>query len=158
MSVDPQTRPFQRRHCVGAGVALLIFSWAVWFSWPGGEIYMTCQEVEAFFAERLELDNGEFRYWMYSDVGISSTKYPLTGSYAVAGNRLTLHHPHFQGEASIRYLDRVNGIPVAWRSDGWEQWSEKRKIHPYGVMVRTPKPLLPFREQRRPSLESLGRP
>ncbi len=122
---------------------------------------MTCQEVEAFFIEKLELDHGEFRYWMYSDFGgsdSSSSKYPLTGSYTIHANRLTIHHSSFQGGVSVRILDRVNGTAVAWRSDGWEQWSENRTIHPYGVMIRTFKPVLPFCEPWQPSLGSIGRP
>lgn len=137
---------------------VLVLSWAVWYMWPGREVYMTCREVAAYFGEKLELNHGQFRYWVYSDVSLSGqspVEYPLKGTYTMEGNHLVLNQASLRSEGRVRIMDRVNGVTVAWRDDGWALWNQKKEIHPYGVMIRTRKPLLPFLEPSQPSLDLL---
>jgi hypothetical protein len=150
-------RSILRRHGLPAG-GVLCLSWLVWFLWPGTETYLTCREVSGYYSEHLELSGGTFRYWTYSDAGDEAGRFPIRGTYTIQGNRLLLDHPYFQSGTGVRILDHVNGTPVLWRSDGWEAWSRNRKVHPYGVMIRSGRALLPFLPPRRPSVAAISSP
>lgn len=117
-------------------------------------LYLMCREVQGFSGETLELKNGRFRYWFYSDVVTGNEPaYPLTGSYSLSGSTLQLNHPGISDPK--RTLAVVNGVPVLWRADGLDLWTKEERLHPYGVLLRvegqTGDPL----EAARPSLTSL---
>src|SRR5687767_9085259 len=61
---------------------------------PGVEgTYCTALEIAAFSGTVLELKEGKFRYWFYSDAsGGQEPKYPVTGAYLIQDGRLTLDH------------------------------------------------------------------
>ena len=149
-------RPSLLRRRVLPFGGVLLLGWLIWFLSPGTEVYRTCREVAPYFGEDLELSRGSFSYWSYSDAGGDSDPGPISGSYVVEGNRLVLSHPSFIEGSQVRFQDRLGGVPVLWRKDGWELWQEKGQIHPYGVLIRADRPLLPFLRPHRPSLSKIS--
>ena len=56
-------------------------------------LYSLCAEVAGFSGETLELKDGKFRYWFYTDmhvVGAKEIKFPLTGKFKIEGRRVIL--------------------------------------------------------------------
>lgn len=97
-------------------------------------VYMLCEEVAGYSGEALELKDGKFRYWFYSDVGGDKTKYPLVGTYVVKKEKLLLQSPDIHPKERI--LSTLNGHSVLWRDDGLKLWREQKRIHPYAVLIR----------------------
>jgi hypothetical protein len=53
-------------------------------------VYSMCDEVAGYSGEVVELKDGMFRYWFYSDVNNGQEpEYPLSGNYKVSGDTLT---------------------------------------------------------------------
>jgi hypothetical protein len=104
-------------------------------STPHDGVYTMARDVEGYSGETLELRNGRFRYWFYSDV-VSGDEpgYPLTGRYTVTDNILKLDHPKIH--APDRTFDVILGTPVLWRKDGLDLWEREGRIHPYAVLLR----------------------
>jgi len=104
---------------------------------PGLEgVYCTCSEIGGFSGTVLELRDGKFRYWFYSDVmGLDEPRYPITGDYLVRGNRLVLGDKRIYEQNW--FSDTVNGIRVLWRDDGRQVWREQHKIYDYAVLIKT---------------------
>lgn len=99
-------------------------------------VYTLCREAAGYSGETLELKDGRFRYWFYSDVEEKDTPdYPLSGAYTVSGDVVVLDHSRIRSSRRTRAV--VNGHPVLWRDDGLKLWSENRKIHPFAVLLRT---------------------
>jgi len=99
-------------------------------------VYVLCEEVKGFSGETLELKNGKFRYWFYTDyivVGDKQPQYPLKGAYSVEGNTLVLNNKEIHSPQ--RTLDIINGVRVLWRDDGLKAWKKDRILHPYGVLI-----------------------
>ena len=121
------------------------------FAPPVDGVYSLCEEVSGFSGEILELRNGTFRYWFYSDVvtGHEPT-YPLTGSYGLSGSTLTLGHSDIY--SNNRTLDVVNGVPVIWRNDGLAAWTKDRKIHAYAVLIKVDGVIEASPRLKRPSI------
>ncbi|WP_338288863.1 hypothetical protein [Luteolibacter sp. LG18] len=66
----------------------------------------------------LELKGGKFRYWFESDMkGQDDPAYPLTGTYTVQGNVVTLANDKIYQPARTWTVLTVNGTPSLWRSD-----------------------------------------
>lgn len=67
----------------------------------------------------LELKDGRFRYWFESDAKSDpEPDYPLTGTYSVANNVITLDHDQvFQKQWTCRASD---GLVTLWRPDAME--------------------------------------
>jgi hypothetical protein len=102
---------------------------------PPEGVYTMCRDVAGFSGETIELKGGKFRYWFYSDVQTGAEPaYPLSGSYRISGNALTLDH--HQIHDPVRTFAVVNGIQVLWRKDGLEGWEKDQRIHPYAVLIR----------------------
>ena len=104
---------------------------------PVEGVYLTCEEVSIFFSEVLELRNGKFRYWMYSDAHMQGTKeseYPISGNYSVTGDILTLENKNVT--TNIRTRDFINDTAILWRDDGLKHWKEKGEYYPYAVLIR----------------------
>jgi hypothetical protein len=116
-------------------------------------VYLLCEEVAGYSGETLELDNGNFRYWFYSDVGGPERTYPLIGTYVIKEDRLILQHPDIY--SSERTLASVNGHSVIWREEGLELWREQKRIHPYAVLIRVPGGRIDDPWANRPSVKLL---
>jgi hypothetical protein len=101
-------------------------------------VYSLCEEVSGYSGEVVELKDGKFRYWFYSDVsgGGEEPKYPLTGDYRIAGDTLTLAHDQIRSKD--RTIAVVNGADVLWRDDGLKLWKKEQRIHPYAILIRMP--------------------
>jgi hypothetical protein len=123
--------------------------------WNG--LYAMCQDVAGFSGEFLELKDGKFRYWFYSDVvGVDDPpKYPLEGRYKIEGEKLTLDHKDVY--SNVRTLDELNGIKIVWREDGLKHWKATKSIHPYAVIIWTQAALKDDKlaELKRPALDSI---
>lgn len=137
--------------------AVVAMAWGTWYLWPGSEYYMTCDEVSREFRETLELKkNGKFRYWASSDAELSAPpRYPVTGSYKYNGDRLILECSELPQDKCIRMGNAISGVPVLFRSDGWNVWNKAKRVHPYGVMIRSGRPLVPFTWPVRPSIKQI---
>src|SRR5262245_19528277 len=100
-------------------------------------VYVMCKEVSGYSGETIELKDGRFRYWFYSDVVSGrEPKYPLNGTYRVSGNTLILENDKIS--APKRTIAVVNGVDVLWRKDGLELWEKDKRVHPYAVLIRIP--------------------
>lgn len=98
-------------------------------------VYTMCSEVEGFSEETIELQDGKFRYWFYSDVLVDGEPtYPLEGAYCIFGSTLTLEHPRIH--EPVRTIAVVNGVNVLWRKDGLDLWKKEGRIHAYAVLLR----------------------
>jgi hypothetical protein len=99
-------------------------------------VYTTCEEVQGFFWEVLELKGGKYRYWVRSDVSTSGEKpaEPCAGDYKLTGKTLTFDHPSLKD--SPRTLGELNGVAILWRGDGAKLWEEKKQVHLYGTLIR----------------------
>ena len=117
-------------------------------------VYVLCGEVFGYANETLELKEGKFRYWFYSDVKLGDEpKYPLTGACQVKGQTLTLDSDAIHTKE--RTIDKINGVDVLWRKDALSLWEEKKRIHPYGVLLRVDGATDGSKNVLRPSIESI---
>jgi hypothetical protein len=97
-------------------------------------VYAMCEEVTGYSGETIELKDGKFRYWFYSDVVAGDEPhYPLSGSYSVKGNTLTLDLDKIHSKE--RTIAVVNGVNVLWRKDGLALWEKEKRLHPYAVLI-----------------------
>jgi hypothetical protein len=122
---------------------------------PEGVYTLPC-ESRGYMGETIELWNGRFRYWFYSDVVMvdrPELRYPLTGRYAVEDGVLLLDHPQLQDFR--RTLATVNGIRVLWREDGLALWRKEKSVHSYAVLMKVAKPDDADNEEKRPSVALL---
>lgn len=120
---------------------------------PDG-VYAMCMEVSGFSGETIELKNGRFRYWFYSDVVTDRTlKYPLDGAYRISGNMLILENDKIHSPK--RTIAVVNGVDVLWRQDGLEFWEKDKRVHPYAVLIRIPAATDGSKVNVRPSIKTL---
>ncbi len=98
-------------------------------------VYTMCDEVRGYSGETVELQDGKFRYWFYSDVvSADEPTYPLTGKYTLEGSTVTLNHPQIYRKE--RVLAAVNGVRVLWREDGLRAWEKDKRLHPYAILIR----------------------
>jgi hypothetical protein len=110
--------------------------------------YQLCEEVTGYSGEKLELKDGRFKYWFYSDVRTGEEPtYPLSGTYTIEGTTLKLNHAKIWN--SERTFDKINGVDVIWREDGLAHWKTSKRIHPYAVLIRSTD------SDRRPSINLL---
>lgn len=120
---------------------------------PSG-VYQMPREVQGFSGETLELKDGKFRYWFYSDVeGGKEPKYPLEGTYTVQGDTITFEHPDFYSPK--RTLAIVNGVAVVWREDGLKLYKEEQRLHPYAVLMKVAHAITKDPHESRPSIRAL---
>jgi hypothetical protein len=125
---------------------------------PGVDgVYTMCKEVRGFSGENLELKDGKFRYWFYSDAKTGDEpEYPLSGSYTVDGSTLTLDNPKIHSPK--RTFATVNGVRVLWRKDGLELWEKDKRLHPYAILLPVEGATEFSDRLERPSLELLKTP
>jgi len=117
-------------------------------------VYSMCEEVAGYSGEVVELKDGKFRYWFYSDVVTDhEPQYPLSGNYRISGDTLMLVHDQIPREE--RTIAVVNGVDVLWRDDGLKLWEKERRIHPYAILIRMPGKKDGSKVDARPSLDIL---
>ena len=117
-------------------------------------VYSMCEELAGYSGEVVELKDGKFRYWFYSDVSTGrEPKYPLIGEYRVSGDALTLAHEEIHSK--VRTIAVVNGVDVLWRDDGLKLWKKDQRIHPYAILIRMPGLTDGSKVDARPSLDLL---
>jgi hypothetical protein len=90
-------------------------------------------------SETLELRNGHFRYWFWTDGGAHSGARPLEGLYSIDGSTLTLRRNDIL-LGNQRIFHPIKGIDALWRPEAFELWLTKGTINHYGVIVRVPHP------------------
>jgi hypothetical protein len=121
---------------------------------PPEGIYTMCREVQGFSGETIELKNGEFRYWFYSDVVTGNgPAYPLKGKYTVSGNTITLKNDKISDPD--RTVAVVNGVHVLWRKDGLKLWEKEERIHAYAVLLQVDQATADPHLVERPSIACL---
>ena len=104
------------------------------------------QKVIPYSWYALELHQGRFRLWMYSDAGGMDAKHPITGTFARTGNKIVLDHE--QSYPPKRYVrTTINGVSGLWTEDGLKQWQQAA-----GAQVISPAILVrvadsPYREK-----------
>ncbi len=97
-------------------------------------VYATPSEISGYSGTTLELKDGNFRYWFYTDVrGPDEPEYPITGKYKFQDGKVILNNDEVN--QSVWFVDVVNGIPVLWRDDALKTWKQEQKIYDYGVLV-----------------------
>lgn len=117
-------------------------------------VYMMPEEVSDFSGETLELQDGRFRYWFYSDVRSGKPiEFPLTGTYEVRGDKVTLLNKDVYSPE--RTLATVQDQAVLWREDGLRYWQSERRIHPFAVLIRVAAPPVVDPWRGRPSSKRL---
>jgi len=118
-------------------------------------VYSMCDEVSGYSGEVVELKDGKFRYWFYTDVsgGAEEPKYPLTGDYRAVGDTVTLNHDKIHSKE--RTIAVVNGVDVLWRDDGLKLWKKEQRIHPYAILIRMPGMTDGSKVKSRPRLDLL---
>lgn len=99
-------------------------------------VYCTTSEISGYTGTTLELKDGRFRYWFYTDIADpDGPKYPITGEYEFQNGAILLNaDENFQRRW---FVDVVNGTPVLWRQDAFDVWIRDRKIYDYGILVWT---------------------
>ncbi|HRT05314.1 MAG TPA: hypothetical protein P5204_06410 [Kiritimatiellia bacterium] len=121
---------------------------------PENGVYLMPKEVAGYSGEAVELQDGRFRYWFYSDVATGeNVEYPLSGAYEVRGDKIRLLHDGIY--RNERTLAVVQDQAVLWRDDGLRYWQSERRIHPFAVLVRTSAPPLEDPWRDRPSIKRL---
>lgn len=117
-------------------------------------VYSTPREIQLFSGTTLELKDGKYRYWFYTDVvshDHPEPAWPLTGKYEFQDGKLLL-----QGDDDVNqrewYCDVLKGTPVLWRGDAHYKWQTKQDIFPYGILIWTPQ------EMPAEGVEGLKRP
>jgi hypothetical protein len=122
-------------------VALIVV--LLWGSSLAGETDHPIEGVyhlhNGYQSETLELRDGHFRYWFWTDYGATSGDRPLEGAYSVEGSTLTLHGDHIH-LGNQRIFHPIKGMAALWRPEAFELWLSKGTINTYGVIVRVPQP------------------
>jgi hypothetical protein len=97
--------------------------------WLGADVFVLSQEA-GFQWERLELKDGRFRYWFFSDVIVrNSPKYPIEGNCEFKGDQLVL-------EGVTTYSVRsLQGTKTLWSPAAVDYWDRHRIIDVYGILV-----------------------
>jgi hypothetical protein len=90
-------------------------------------------------SETLELRDGHFRYWFWTDYGAQSGDLPLEGTYSVAGSTLTLHRDDIH-LGNQRIFHPIKGVDALWQPQALELWLTSGRINAYGVIARVPHP------------------
>jgi hypothetical protein len=90
-------------------------------------------------SETLELRDGRFRYWFWTDCSPPRGDLPLEGTYSVNGSALTLNRNDIL-LGNQRIFQPLKGMDALWRPDALERWISKGEISTYGVLVRVPHP------------------
>jgi len=90
-------------------------------------------------SETLELRNGHFRYWFWTDAGARGGHLPLEGTYSVNGSTLILNRDDIL-LGNQRIFHTLKGMDALWRPEAFELWLSKGTINTYGVIVRLPHP------------------
>jgi hypothetical protein len=90
-------------------------------------------------SETLELHDGRFRYWFWTDAGRKRGDLPLEGAYSVKGDTLTLHRDDIL-LGNQRIFQPLKGVDILWRPDALELWRREGRISRFGVLVRLPHP------------------
>ncbi len=90
-------------------------------------------------SETLELRNGHFRYWFWTDAGARRGHLPLEGTYSVNGSTLILNRDDIL-LGNHRIFHPLKGMDAFWRPEAFELWLSKGTINTYGVIVRLPHP------------------
>ena len=92
----------------------------------------------AFSGLVLELRQGRFRYWFFSDVPCKDTpRYPVEGTYTTQGPVISLLHPHRLVQKKWIFLE-LDGKPSLWRPSALEYWVESEMLSAYGVLREWP--------------------
>src|SRR5882724_10165411 len=86
-------------------------------------------------SETLELRDGRFRYWFWTDCSPPRGDLPLEGTYSVNGSALTLNRNDIL-LGNQRIFQPLKGMDALWRPDALERWISKGEISTYGVLVR----------------------
>ena len=89
--------------------------------------------------ETLELRNGHFRYWFWTDVSGRRGHLPLEGTYSVNDSTLILNRDDIV-LGNRRIFHSLKGIDALWRPEAFELWLSKGTIKTYGVIVRVSHP------------------
>jgi hypothetical protein len=90
-------------------------------------------------SETLELRDGHFRYWFWTDAGAKRGDLPLEGEYSIEGDTLTLHSDDIL-LGNQRIFQPLKGLDILWRPDALKLWRSEGRINTYGVLVRLPHP------------------
>ena len=90
-------------------------------------------------SETLELRNGHFRYWFWTDAGVRRGHLPLEGTYSVNDSTLILNRDDIL-LGNQRIFHPLKGMDALWRPEAFELWLSKGTINTYGVIVRLPHP------------------
>ena len=97
-------------------------------------VFVTSQGIAGFSGTVLELKNGKFRYWFYSDVGQpEETKFPLTGDFKIQGKNLSLSNPKVNQIAWE--IATINNRLVLLRDDAADAW-KSGKLYDYGILIK----------------------
>ena len=94
-------------------------------------VYVTSSEIRGFTGTILELRDGAYRYWFYSDVGTNDSTMPETGTYAVEYGIVQLSN------GDPWHVGNIGELGLLWRSDALEAWKQSERIYDYGILVRT---------------------
>jgi hypothetical protein len=122
------------------------FSLIVTIAFLSGVAGQTPRPIEGVYhfhngyqSETLELRDGHFRYWFWTDYGARSGDRPLEGSYSIEGSTLTLHRDDIR-LGNQRIFHPIKGMDALWRPDAIEHWLSNGEISRYGVIVRLQHP------------------
>ena len=117
-------------------------------------VYMTCDEVSGFAGITLELDNGKFRMWRYSDVVPHNSEQPSCGTFTCAGTQVRFQTAPSQTRTWI--LEDVYGVSAIWTPEALEAWhSNKRILNRYQVLFKTNANRVQDSMPVRPSIEAI---
>jgi len=89
-------------------------------------------------SETLELRNGRFRYWFWSDAGGGNGRLPMEGTYSVDGTTVTLNGHILLGNQ--RVFHTLKGLDALWQPHALEAWLTKGSFSSYGIIVKVPHP------------------
>src|SRR5512137_655126 len=92
---------------------------------PENGTYALCREAFVFQHEILELRNGQFRYWGWSDIGLQTIT--AQGKYKIEGDRIVLETD--AQIPKIRYRQKCYSWDVLMREDAKELWDNKQKLY-----------------------------
>ena len=83
----------------------------------------------------VELKDGNFRYWMSSDVGTwKSSEYPIKGTYKIENDTVTLISDvdlHSHSKWSFR---QINNTKTIWANFAVDTYKESNQLHSYGIL------------------------
>ena len=117
-------------------------------------VYMTCDEVSEFAGITLELVNGQFRMWRYSDVGPRNAEQPSCGTFTWTRTQVRLQTG--PGQSRTWVLEDVYGVPAIWTPEALEVWhSDKKLLNRYQVLFKTDARRVQDSMPVRPSIEAI---